>query len=138
MVIFGAACGGDFRNRTYVEILSFDMTLLKIYDFIHYRLFWLWDFAVINQYGSEISPDSWWTSVCLVDKAVLKRFSLCQNFFIFSKIHDGLSKVFSKFVENRTSIKHGNFWSSMRRRRQESYLLWNIVIWIDHNEDLRP
>ena len=114
MVIFEAACGGDVRHRNYVEISSVELTIMKLCDFNHYRFFLLWDFEVINQDGSEISPDSWRTSVCLVDKVILKRFSHTPKNLIFSKIYDGLFKDFSNIFEFWTLIKHGNFWSSMR------------------------
>ena len=83
------------------------------------------------------SPISWITSVCLFDEAILKRFSHTQNFFFFSKINDGLSTDFSKFLENWTLIKHGKFWSSMRGRRRASQFRWDFVIWTDDHEDIR-
>ena len=58
MVIFEAACGGDVRHRIYVEISSFELNIMKLSDFDHYRLFKIWDFTVINQDGSKISPYS--------------------------------------------------------------------------------
>src|ERR1043165_7225359 len=65
----------------------------------------MWNFAVISQNRGKIPPESWITSVCLIDKAILKRFSHTQVFFIFSKINDGSSTDFSKFLENWTLIK---------------------------------
>src|ERR1043165_6646389 len=109
MLFFEAACVGDVRHRISVEISFFELTIMKMFDFNHYWYFQMWNFAVISQNTGKIPPDSLVASVCLFDKAVLKRFSPTQNFLIFSKIKDGLSTDFSKFLENWSLIKHGNF-----------------------------
>src|SRR5688572_5029460 len=79
---------------------------MKIYEFNHYLYDLLPIFAVISQDRSKIPPHSCITSVCLFEKAILKRFSHTRNFFIFSENDDCLIKDFSKYLINWTSIRH--------------------------------
>src|SRR5688572_32038480 len=104
------------------------MTIMKIYEFYQYCQHDSLPIAVISQDRGEISPHSCITSVCLFEKAILKRFSHTRNFFIFSENDDCLIKNFSKYLINWTSIKHGYFWSGLRGRRQEAYISRDIVI----------
>src|ERR1043165_6626803 len=109
MVNFEAACVGDVRLPISVEISSFELTIMKKYDFNDSGSILLWDFAVISQDRGKIPPETLINFVCLFDKAILKRFSHTQNFFIFSKINDTSSTYFSKFLENWTLIRHRIF-----------------------------
>ena len=97
----------------------------------------MWNFPIIIQERGEIWPDFWITSDCLFNIAFLKRFLQARNFFIFSKIHDGLFKDFSKFLKNWTLKELANFWTCVRGRRQASHFRWDIVLWTDDNEDIR-
>src|ERR1043165_5462313 len=52
-VFFEAACDGDGRYRISVEISSFELTIMKIYDFNHYRKYFN---CGILQQSARIEP----------------------------------------------------------------------------------